>query len=132
MQNLIKLLLLLTLLTSSAIAQSDPVYLEKDAKSPYTGLLFTVEESQALRKELIEKDTLVKINESLTRSLDLYRSNESLYQSQKNILLEQNDKLAKSLYSERQLSSTEKALYFLGGVALTGLAVYAASQLVNR
>lgn len=124
-------MLVISLIFSTTV-RSDATFLEKGAKAPFEGILYTIEETQSFRKDLIERDYLKLQNDSLNRSVDLYKSNESLYQSQKNLLLEQNDKLAKSLYQERNLTDTQKFLYFMGGVALTGLAIYGASQLVQR
>lgn len=126
-----KILTMLICLIFSVNVIADPVLLNKDDKSPYQGLLFSISEAQDLRKELIDKDYLKLQNDSLNRSLELYKSNENLYTQQKQLLLDQNDKLAKSLYQERQVTNWERLGFVLLGIGITGLAVYGAGQIAK-
>lgn len=95
------------------------------------GVLMDREKADKVRDELIEKDALVKTNESLNKSLILYRSNEDILNGQKKLLLDQNIELTKTLNDTRETSTLVKVGYFIGGVALTGLAVYGATRLAK-
>lgn len=121
-------LILISLLISTQ-CYAGPVLLENGDKAPYQGLLFPVDEANKIRGELIEKDALVEINKSLNKSLDLYKNNELIYQQQKSILLDQNDKLAKSLYEERKITNWERIGLVVLGIGITGLAIYGVKQL---
>ncbi len=124
-----KIILISFLISIQAFA--DPISLSKDQKAPYDGILFTETKANEIRKELLDKDYLQLQNDSLNRSLDLYKSNENLYGQQKQLLLDQNDKLAKSLYQERMVTNWERLGFFLLGIGVTGLAIYGASQLAK-
>jgi len=126
-----KILTVLVCSIFSFVVAADPVYLNKDDKSPYSGLLFTEQKANEIRRELLDKDYLKLQNDSLNRSLDLYKANEALYGQQKQLLLDQNDKLAKSLYQERNLTNWERVGFFVLGITVTGLAIYGASQLAK-
>ncbi len=95
------------------------------------GTLLDKEKSRKIRDELIEKDGLVKLNESLNKSIDLYKSNEEIMLKQKDLLLNQNIELTKTLNDTRSVSGWEKVGYFILGVAITGAAVYGASKLAK-
>lgn len=118
-------------MTFSTVGKSDATFLDKDQKAPYQGLLFPIDEAQSIRKDLIERDYLKLENLSLKRSVDLYKGNESIYQEQKTILLDQNDKLAKSLYAERQVTNWERLGWFVLGIGVTGLAIYGVKQITH-
>lgn len=125
--------MLVVLLTFSQNVKADtsPSYLNKGDASPYAGLLFSVDDANSIRKQLIDLDTSKALNDSLNKSIDLYKNNETFYQQQKQVLLEQNDKLAKSLYEERQMTNWERAGFFVLGIAVTGLAFYGVKQLTK-
>ena len=106
--------------------------LNKGDPAPYSGTLLDKEKSRKIREDLIEKDGLVKTNESLNKSLLLYRSNEDILNSQKDLLIKQNVELTKTLNDTRSTSNWEKAGYFVLGIVVTGAAVYGASKLINK
>lgn len=124
-----KVLVLLICLSFSLNVSADPILLQKGNSAPYDGLLFSEQKANDLRKELLDKDYLKLQNDSLNRSLELYKQNESIYKEQKELLLEQNDRLAKSLYEERRVTNWERVGFFVLGIAATGLAFYGVSQL---
>ena len=126
----IKILLIFSIiasLTNNCFAD-DVTYINKDDKAPYSGFLFTETKTKEIRLQLIDLDTYKSLNSSLTRTVELYKKNEEIDQTKINTLLDQNDKLADSLYSARETSNWEKGLWFFGGAILTGLAFYGASQ----
>jgi hypothetical protein len=95
------------------------------------GTLMDKDTSEKVRDELIEKDALVKTNESLNKTIILHRSNENILTEQNKLLLDQNLNLTKTLNETRETSTIVKIGYFLGGVIITGAAVYGASKLVR-
>ena len=117
----------LTIVSQISLA-ADVTYINKDDKAPYSGFLFTEDKAKDIRLQLIDLDTYKSLNKSLERTVELYKKNEDIDQSKINTLLDQNDKLATNLYSARETSNWERALYFFGGAVLTGLAFYGASQ----
>lgn len=104
---------------------------KKGQPAPHDGVLFDPDEANKVKRDLIDKDTLEKINESYKKSMDLYKSNEEILQDQKKRLMDQNVELTRTLNDTRQTSDLTKILYFVLGVTLTGAAVYGASRL-NR
>ena len=128
-----KILICITLISliSTNCYADQAVEVKKGDIVPYDGSLLDREKANKIRDELIEKDGLVRTNESLNKSIQLYRSNELIYNDQKKLLLDQNIELTKTLNDTRETSTFTKVLYFLGGVALTGAAVYGASRLVK-
>lgn len=130
MKLLIASILVFTLTIQSALANQS-VELDKGQPAPYPGVLLDKEKSKEIRDELIEKDGLVKTNESLNKSIQLYRSNEDLQNQKSDILLKQNIELTKTLNDTRSVSGWEKVGFFILGVAITSAAVYGASKLAR-
>lgn len=122
---------MLTLLISSKSFSDEVVVLEKGTSAPYTGYLFPKETAQKTRIKLIEGEEAKKLNESYVRSIEIYRKNEELNNQKVNILLEQNDKLSRSLTDAREMTAFEKIAWFVGGVLVSGAAVYGASKLAK-
>lgn len=132
-----KILLITSIVTSSAIltnvalAGEDAVYLEKDSKAPYAGILLPVDKATNVRKSLIELDTLRAINESYAKSIQMYQTAIQLNDQKYNTLLDQNDKLAASLVEVRRSSDLQKIIWFGFGVIATGFAVYGAKKITQ-
>jgi len=106
----------------------DVIFLPKGSTTQYDGYLFTPEKALKTRKELIELDYIKLENDSQKKSLDLFKLNDQYSKDKIQLLLDQNDKLAKSLYEARELTNWEKVGLFTLGVAVTGLAIYGARQ----
>ncbi len=115
-------------LTSNSYAD-DVISLSKGEASPYTGILFPKDQADQMRVQLLERDTFKAMYDSAQKSIDYYKTDEEYNQKKLTIISEQNDKLASSLYTERQSSEWSKIMWFSLGVVATGLAVYGASQL---
>lgn len=122
-KNLLILLTIFTVISNSALAE-DAVFLEQGQKSPYPGILVPQDTLQELRRSVIELDNEKAINLSLTKSVQLYKDNESLLQTKVNTLTDQNNKLSESLYSAKNTSDLERFAYFAAGAILTGLTSY--------
>lgn len=110
-------LILILSLSIPAFAE-DSIYLEKEQKAPYSGILLPKEKVQELRVN-------TELKESLERSIILYKQNEEIYQKNQTLLIEQNQSLIKS----RGMTDLEKVLWLVGGVLLTGISVWGAGQL---
>jgi hypothetical protein len=124
----LSLLLIPIFLISSTVRSEDSVLLNKGTPAPYTGFLVPRERINELRIESEEQKALIA---SYARSVDLYKKNEEASDRQVNILLERNDKLSKELTSTRSVSTFEKTAWFIGGILVSGAAVYGASKLAK-
>lgn len=120
--------LIVSLLISSQVLAQETQFITKGTPAPNDGFLTTREKMQQIQKELVQKDYLVEDNKSLNKSIDLYKLNEEYKDNQIALLQHQNDRLSSSL----EHSEWTKVIYFTLGVAATGLAVYGASQIINR
>lgn len=125
---IISIVLSNAIVLNNAFAEEDAVYLAKDSKAPYAGILLPVEKAAELRKNLIELDTLKAINESYTKSIQMYKQSIQLSEDKYNTLLNQNDKLALALVESRQSNDLQKIIWFGLGVLATGFALYGAKK----
>jgi hypothetical protein len=112
------------MMTIPRISLADTIFITKDQPAPFSGFLFDEASAKKTRIELLNKDFLKETNESLNRSLNLSVQNSEYKDKQINILLEQNDKLAKANSSQRSANFWENSLYFLAGVGITGFIAY--------
>lgn len=128
MKKMTCLLLMIFLTKSNA---TDSIVLKKGEVAPYDGLLLTQEKATDTKNKLIEREDLLLINQSLNKSIELYKKNEDLYTIKVEKLTEQNTKLATSLYETREFTPLERAFYFGLGVVATSLAFYGAYQLAK-
>lgn len=109
----------------------DAVFLEKGAQTPFSGFLISKDKALDMRNTSIQRDEYKLLNDSLTRSINYYQSNETLKDSKVNTLLDQNDKLAVALNDARSTTTWEKVAYFIGGAIITSAAFYGATKLVK-
>jgi hypothetical protein len=122
--RILKISLILLLISNIALAD-DPTILQLGDKAPYIGLLFSPTKANELRQGLLERDYYLKINDSLNKSIDLQQAIINDQNNKINLLITQDDSLAKNLQSERNVSEWTKAAYFLLGIAATVGAGYA-------
>jgi len=119
------------IISNVAFAGEDAVYLEKDSKAPYAGILLPVEKATNVRKSLIELDALRAINESYVKSIQMYQNAIQLNDQKYNTLSEQNDKLSIALVESRKSADLQKIIWFGFGVIATGFAVYGAKKITQ-
>lgn len=120
-KSIIYLILLTYSISRFAIAETDPHFENKGYTLTQDSWVFSPDKAKSVRDRLIDLETTSKINESLNKSLELYKSNEQLQQNKINLLLEQNDKLAVRLNDSQSLNNWEKfGLFVLGIVATVG------------
>lgn len=126
-----RLILFCFVLCQISIGETDPYLGAKGHILPQESWVFSPEKAKSTRDKLIDLQTTEKINESLNKSLDLYKSNEQIQQNKINLLLEQNDKLALRLGESQSLNNWEKFGLFVLGIAATvgaGFAIKKAGQ----
>lgn len=121
-KTLLILLIISSLVSSNCFAEDKAQLLNKNEAAPYSGILLTLDQMQQLRKNTLERDDLTLINTSLTRQIDLYKTNEGLYNKKVDLLTTQNEKLYQNLYNEQKSSTWEK-------IGLIGLGFLASSLL---
>jgi len=120
-KNLLVTLLVFSMTVSNSAFADDALVLNKGQSAPFTGLLLTEDKANEVYND-IKKYKL--LNESLEKSVILYKQNEELYDKKVNILLEQNDKLSENLLQARTTSNWEKVLWFGLGFLSVGLGIY--------
>lgn len=113
----------MTAVISNQAYAEDPVLLQKNDPAPYAGFLLSRETLQPLYNAVLERDNYKAVNESLKTSLTLEQSNNTRKDNQIDILLQQNDKLAKATYDSQSMNNWVKVGYFIGGILVTGLAI---------
>lgn len=128
MKLFITTLLIFAFTIQCAIADN-AVELDKGQPAPFPGTLLDKETSQKVKNDLIERDALKSTNESLNRSIKLYKDNQNILHDQKDMLLNQNIELTKTLNDTRETSDWVKVGYFVLGIVITGAGVYGASKL---
>lgn len=129
MKTLLSLTLIFSILVNNLALADDAVSLTQGQPAPYAGVLLSQPKADLIKKQLIDSDYNAAVNESLNKSITLYKSNEELYQKKIDLYSNQNDRLATELYSERQTSDWTKALWFILGIAATSAALYGAKKL---
>lgn len=124
-------LISLTLIPVNSLAEDSAILLEKDEKAPFSGVLIKEQLVRELKTKAEDSDRYKLITESLERSIDIYKENETLYTSKVKLLVERNDSLSASLESARDTSDLTKILWFGLGVVASGLAVYGAKAITK-
>ena len=136
MQKLIVLTLLIFLMTENSYAVSTSVsplsgesvvLIEKGLPAPFKGYLFPEDKAQEIRKELIELDSLRAMESSYQKSIDIYKKNQDLYDYKTNVLLDQNEKLAKAVSSNKY----DGYIGFAVGILVTGLSIWGAKEVLK-
>lgn len=130
---MIKYLIILTFLFRPNLASADIVlFLNKGTPAQYDGYLFPPDIADSMRKRLLTVDDLTAMNTSYQHSIELYKTNESIYQKQLDLLTTQNSKLIETQQQSLSMSTYEKFGYFMLGVLATGLSFYAAKTVITH
>lgn len=99
-------------------SNNSAVHLSKGASAPFEGILLSLPNAQNTKQHLID---LEQTNESLNKSITLYQANETLYKANNTALMTQNQTLSKDAYELQTNNFWKSTIYFLAGVAFTGL-----------
>ena len=126
MKNYLLRILLIFLIAVNSIpsAAYDAKLLEKGDISPFQGVLFSTDDANKIRVELLERDTFLFLNESYKRSLDLTDKNMKLKDEQLDLVMNRNLDLTKALNSQKDMNNWERALWFGLGIAVSTLTLY--------
>lgn len=119
--------LMIGMVSLNSVAQSVPI--KKDEAAPFSGVLFSTDTANDLRKELLDKDLLKQENESLNKSINLYKTKDEISNNQIDELLKANSKL--STYIKNENSEYKPLLWFAIGIATSTLTVYALKKASN-
>lgn len=120
--------LMISLIISNNAYADSAVFLEEGKPAPYSGYLFTETAGQKLKVRLVEADYYEKMLSSLETQINLYENINKTHNEKYNILLEQNDKLAKTLHSQQSLNNWERIGLFGLGILTTVLVLYGVKQ----
>ena len=93
------------------------MYLNQNDKAPNAGYLLPESEVIQLRNNTLD--------------MNLYKSENTLKDTQIKLLTDQNINLSNTLQSTSSLSTWEKVGYFAAGVVITGLAISAAHEIYH-
>lgn len=107
------------ILSISSNADENSIYIQKDERAPFSGILTNVERSKIVAVHLIERDAYKSLSESYQKTNELLKNNIDLQEKKVNILLEQNDRLFQELKNSENTSDLEKLLIFGLGVITT-------------
>jgi hypothetical protein len=117
------------LISNNCLAADQTVILKKDERAPFEGVLLPFEQANKTRYELLDCDIKKQLNGSYERTIKLYKDNEVFQDNKVNILMKQNDELAKALTESKTSSDLQKVVWFTLGVLATGLAIYGTSKI---
>jgi hypothetical protein len=122
------LIVLLLIISTPAFADGAITVHKGDVVSPAYdgGSLLNKEKAKKLENQLIDGDACAKENDSYQKSVNLYKSNEIIYNQENSLLLGRNVDLSKALNDAKSTSDLTKILYFTLGIAITGLGIYGA------
>lgn len=118
---------MLSLIFSTTIKANDVVYIQKDEKAPFSGILFSESKAKEIRSDLLEADKIrlqlqsseFKYN-NIQRIVELKNDEINLYETQN-----------KRLIQAAQSTEISNYVWFGLGVLATGLSVFAAGSLAR-
>lgn len=122
LKTALKIWLIFSISLNNISMATDPVLIHKGEIAPIEGLLFSPEKAQDIKYKLLE-------NDSLSKSIELYKANEIVYNTQISQLQTQNDKLGASLKEDQTSSFMRNFLMFSLGVAATSFAVFGVKKI---
>jgi hypothetical protein len=123
-KNLVMTVLILSSIFSKSVKAEDVISLEKDQKAPFSGVLFSPEKANEVKRKILERDLYKELSESQDRTISLYKSNSELADKKLDLLTTQNDKLAVALKDAQGMNTLERvALFALGVLATVGAGI---------
>ena len=129
MKKMICKVIMISLTISSLSLADDPILLHKNDKAPMDGLLFSEQKSSEVKTKLIEGAQLQLLNDSLNKSISLYKNNEDIYSQKIDLLQKQNDSLAQKLYDQESSNFWKSFAFFSLGVVASGITLYGLKQI---
>lgn len=116
------------ILSSLSFGDTDPYLAPSGHVLKQESWVFSPNKALEVRNKLVDLDSQLKINDSLNKQIDLYKGLNDIQKINLNLVMEQNDKLAKSLNDERSMTNWERIGWFGIGVLATVLTVYGVNQ----
>ena len=124
----LKIFLIIVSLISCNVYGQEVHVLTQGQPAPFSGVLFPNKKANEIRKQLIQGDGYKLINESLEKSITLYKDNEKLQNEKINLLLTENINLNNRVDSLKKSNDLERVIWFSLGVLATGFALYGAKK----
>ena len=125
--KVLNLLVMLSLIFSTTIKANDVVYIQKDEKAPFSGILFSESKAKEIRSDLLEAD---KVKLQLQSSEFKYNNIQRIVEL-KNEEIELYEIQNKRLIQASQSTELSNYVWFGLGVLATGLSVFAAGSLAR-
>lgn len=114
-------LLIVTMILSQNVKADTSQVITKGSPAPYNGLILDEEKANKVHGQLLERDLYQELSDSQQKTINLYKSNQTLEDTQIKTLTDQNDKLSEAVKSAQGMSEFEKiGLFALGVVATIG------------
>jgi hypothetical protein len=89
--------------------------------TPFASILMDKEKADKVHIQLLERDLYEELSDSQQKTINLYKSNQSLEDEQIKTLTSQNDKLSESLKSAQGMNNLERfGIFALGVIATIG------------
>lgn len=130
--KLISLFIIASFLTSQlSFAEGDVVFIKKGTPAPEDGYLFPPLKAEEQRNVELERNKYKLLNTSLETSVDILKESQKILESKVTKLSDQNDKLAESLYQEKDTQDAKNILIFGLGLLSMGVAFFGASKVIK-
>lgn len=117
-------LILLLLIPSLLLAETDPYLGQKGHVLPQDSWVFSIDKTKEIRNKLIDLETEQKLNESYKKSLTSMQELYIIEQDKTKVLLEHTNSMAKSLSNSQSMSNVERFAWFALGALATTAIVY--------
>ncbi len=117
------------LLLVSITAAADPViYIEKATPAPYAGYLFTPEAELKNRLQLLDGDYYKQLEVLSQKSIETYKLQLSMTESQRDLWSKEAQRLSKELVSNQDSSFWKSSAYFALGCVVTTAIAFAVNK----
>lgn len=103
-------------------------FLPKGTPAPFSGLLIEQEKAEQLRKDVLERDQLKLLNDSLNKSLTTYSDLGKIQEAKLTLLIQQRKELLEESIDHYRVNDIQKIFWFVLGAATVGLSVYVVSK----
>lgn len=119
------------IISNVALAEQKIISINEGEKAPFTGILFPKDQAEQNRYRLLEAETILRVNESLNTSLNLYKDNAKIDAEKYKNSSDQVINITKAYNDSKSLTNVERLIWFGFGVVASGLAVWAASKAIR-
>ncbi len=114
-------LLMMTMILSQNVRADKSIEIPAAELTPFASILMDKEKADKVHIQLLERDLYEELSDSQQKTINLYKSNQSLEDEQIKTLTSQNDKLSESLKSAQGMNNLERfGIFALGVIATIG------------